>query len=55
MTPDSFATDAADDELDDCFQCRGKRLLEQWPDHKYMKCFHCTYKEQVKQSVEKKI
>jgi hypothetical protein len=48
-----FAVDDSDDLENDCHVCKGKRLLEQWPDRKYLRCFNCPYKDQVKKAKEK--
>lgn len=48
-----FATDDTDDLENDCHVCKGKRLLEQWPDKKFMRCFDCPYKDRVKKDKEK--
>ena len=53
MSVDSFATDYNDDDFDTCAECHGKRLLEQWPDKKYVKCFNCPYKDEIKKQKEK--
>jgi len=52
-TSGSFAVND-DDDLDTCSDCRGRRLLEQWPDRRYMKCFYCPYADAVKKAKEVK-